>query len=181
MSAPIELVPLKCIRCDTPVPANPDEVAWVCQQCGQGMRLEEPEGLVPQPVRYATGIPPGQKGRPFWVTSGVVRLQREVQSSFRKHNRAATKFWSAPRPFFVPAFDCDLDTLIETGVALLRNPPRLADGPAAPFEPVTLAREDVTPLIEFIVIAIEAERKDNIKTISFEIRCDEPDLWILPP
>ena len=36
---PVELVPLLCVRCQAPVPARPGEVAWVCEQCGQGLVL----------------------------------------------------------------------------------------------------------------------------------------------
>ena len=38
------LVALQCTRCSTPVPAEPDEVAWICLNCGQGLLLDEVEG-----------------------------------------------------------------------------------------------------------------------------------------
>jgi hypothetical protein len=33
---------------------------------------------------------------------------------------------------------------------------------------------------EFIVMAVEAERKDDLKEIRFKLELDPPILWILP-
>jgi len=103
MQAPVELVPLRCLRCDTPVPAEPDEVAWLCAQCGQGLLLDEAKGLAALEIQTAAGIPPGALGRPFWVASGQVRLQRETHEGFiGRRTGQAERFWAEPRRFFVP-------------------------------------------------------------------------------
>ena len=47
MEIPVELVALNCIRCGTPIPAEIEEVAWVCQQCEKGQQLGE-AGLLPR-------------------------------------------------------------------------------------------------------------------------------------
>ena len=46
MEIPVELMPLNCIRCGTSIPAEVDEVAWVCQQCEKGQQLGD-DGLIP--------------------------------------------------------------------------------------------------------------------------------------
>ena len=66
MSLPIELVELNCLRCATPIPAQPDEVGWVCRHCGLAQRLGE-VGLTGMEVHYERSIPDGALGRPFWV------------------------------------------------------------------------------------------------------------------
>jgi len=63
---------------------------------------------------------------------------------------------------------------------MLLDPPRLSAGPATPFDAVTLYRADLSAAAEFILIAIEAERKDKIKRIDFELQLPRPVLWILP-
>jgi hypothetical protein len=35
-------------------------------------------------------------------------------------------------------------------------------------------------LIEFIILGIEAGRKDNVKSIDISVELDTPHLWILP-
>ena len=176
----IELVPLKCIRCETPIPASPDEIAWACERCGQGMILDDDRGLAPLAVNYAAGIEPGKKGSPYWVAGGNLQLNRQTYASFSKKDNESAEFWSQPRRFFVPAFPCDLETTINLGAGLLRSPPRLTPGQPAPFLPVTVAPADMLPLAEFIVLSMEAERKDSIKEIQFSLQLSSPELWVLP-
>ena len=180
MTAPIELLPLRCIRCSTPVPAEMDEVAWVCGQCGQGLLLDEAQGLAPVEIHFTSGIATGAKGRPFWTADGQVDLHREAYGTFGKKTGEAERFWEKGRRFFIPAFNCPLDTLIDLGAEFLNRPPALQPGPAVPFEPVVLGQEDLPALAEFIVMGIEAARKDQIKSLGLNVHLANPDLWILP-
>jgi hypothetical protein len=181
MPAPVELVALRCLRCETPVPAGPDEVAWVCGQCSQGLSLDPDHGLVPLEIQGAAGIPAGAQGRPFWVVDGQVRLQREAQGGFLgNRTEQAERFWAVTRRFFIPAFTCPLDELLELGAFLIEQQPNLQPGPLSRFQPVTLSPTDVPALAEFIVLAVEAGRKDNLKRIDISLNLDSPALWILP-
>jgi hypothetical protein len=180
MTAPIKLIPLKCVRCETPVPAQPDEVAWMCAQCGQGLLLDEERGLAALKVHFAAGSTTKGQGNPYWVTDGLVTLQRETYSTFGKKAEEARQFWSQPRRFFIPAFTCPLDLLISLGTGLLLRPPELQPATPIPFTPVTLHPQDVSALIDFIVVAIEAERTDKVKQVRFSTQLGSPSLWILP-
>jgi predicted RNA-binding Zn-ribbon protein involved in translation (DUF1610 family) len=175
----VQLIPLVCTICQTHVPAQPDEVAWVCGQCGQGLLLDVSKGLVPLEVKYAQGIGSNSPGKPFWVTEGRVAFTNR-QTYSGNEDREAHNFWAQPRQFFVPAFNSPLEALLELGSKFLQQPPSLQPGPAARFEPVTLALEDVKPLAEFIVMALEAGRKDKLKEIQFSVELSSPVLWILP-
>jgi len=176
---PVQLIPLVCLKCQTPVPAQPGEVAWVCGQCGQGLLLDVHQGLVPLDVFYAAGIAPNTPGKPFWVADGRVAFAKR-QTYSGNEDRDAQRFWAQPRQFFVPAFSGSLETLLGMGSKLLEKPPSLQSAPAARFEPVTLALEDVKPLAEFIVMALEAGRKDKLREIQFSLELSSPVLWILP-
>lgn len=178
MGAPVELVPLLCLKCETPLPAEPEEVAWVCARCGQGMLLDESKGLLPLQVQYSAAVPPDATGRPFWVADGQVSLQRELYSGNKSVE--AQLLWSQPRRFTIPAHTCPLETLLQYGPQLLLKPPDLQPGPPAHFQPVTLSPGDIQALAEFIVVAIEAERSDMLKQIVVSVKMSEPVLWILP-
>jgi hypothetical protein len=178
MEIPVELVPLNCIGCGTAIPAQVDEVAWVCRQCEKGQQLGE-DGLIPLQVTYSQHIKPPQKGRPFWVCEGLVTLDRNTYNSFGKKNEAALRFWGQPRQFFIPAFSYPLGKFARSGVLWLREPPVLEPGLIVDFDPVTIAASDVRSWAEFLVIAIEAERKDQVKKIEFSLELGEPRLWIL--
>ena len=177
MGQPIELVPLVCVKCSTRIPAEPDEVAWVCGQCGQAMHLDEENGLAAIPVSYTAGILQGKKGKPYWVADGQVTLHRETYSG--NESQAAAQFWAQQRRFFVPAFTVPLDQLLNIGMDLLVHPPNLLSGPATSFEPVTLHMDDVKAAAEFLVVAVEAGRADKLKKVDFSINLSTPALWIL--
>jgi hypothetical protein len=179
MMTPIELVPLKCINCDALIPADQDEVAWVCESCGQGQQLVE-EGLAPLQIHYARRILPSKVGRPFWVCDGQVQIQRDVYPIQRPKTADAEDFWSLPRRFVIPAFKIPLDDLTRLGSRYLLEPPYLQEGKPVKFETVTFSPADIPALVEFIVIAVEAERRDKVKSIQMKIELEDPELWILP-
>ncbi|MBN1147605.1 MAG: hypothetical protein JXA78_10145 [Anaerolineales bacterium] len=181
MDKPIELTPLVCLRCSTAVPAEIDEVAWVCAQCGQGLALDEEDGLKLLEVNYAAGIPANTRGKPYWVVEGRVQgLRRESYRGGGKESQQAEEFWGQPRHFFIPAYRASLETLLERATQLLLQPPPLQPGPAAPFEPVTLFMEDIRLAAEFIVMAVEAGRKDRLKKVDFSLQLSPAVLWVLP-
>lgn len=178
MDKPVELIPLLCIRCSTPLPAGLDEVAWRCSQCGQGLLLNELSGLEALEVHFAAGIPASTPGRPFWVADAKVSLRRDTYEG--NQGRDAEAFWRGLRRFFIPAFACPQETLLSLGSQLLLQPPTLTEGPPAPFLPVTFSPQDARSLAEFIVVAVEAARSDMLKELQFNLELGEPALWVLP-
>lgn len=178
MDQSITLVPLVCPQCATPIPAEPDEVAWVCSQCGKGLALDESQGLQPLQVHFAAGLPADAPGKPYWVVEGQVSLQRETYHG--ASSREAQEFWSQPRRFFIPAFTCSLEELLAQSIRWLAQPPKLEEGPAGSFAPATLASEDVRPLAEFVVMAVEAGRRDKLKSAQISLQLSTPELWVFP-
>jgi hypothetical protein len=178
MAEQIALIPLNCIQCETAVPADPGETAWVCRQCGQGLVLDEEAGLRPLVVYYQAGITQDKKGFPFWVVEGKVQLSRQVYGG-RSDAQAAEAFWGVSRRFFVPAYTCPIETLVALGPRMLLSPPLLQPGPAVQFEPVTLPVEDIQPMAELIALAIEADRKDKLKQVQLRVALSDPVLWVL--
>lgn len=178
MSATIELVPMFCLRCQNAIPAAPDEAAWVCGQCGQGMRLSDEGGLVPLEFHFSDSIPAGARGKPFWVAEGKVDIHRSTFSGDR--TREMLDFWQAPRNFFIPAFELPIEDVTRLGISMLLQPPSINPGSPVGFEAVTIPLNDVRPLSEFIILSIEAGRKDDLKAIEFQLQLEEAQLWVLP-
>lgn len=179
MSQAVELIPMQCIRCQFPIPAQPDEVAWVCEQCQQGQQLSDEGNLQPLEVHYAAGIPAAAKGKPYWVAQGRVQIiQRQTYRGNQSRNMHT--FWQAPRLFFVPAYTLPLEQLVQLGMELLRQPPALQPGRPAAFLPVNFLPSDVRPLAEYVILAVEAGRKDDLRSLKFDLQLDPPQLWVLP-
>jgi hypothetical protein len=178
MSAAIELLPLFCTRCGTPIQAAPDEVAWMCATCGQGLGLDDEKGVQPLDVQFARAT--SQTGilwQPFWLAIGRVRFeQRETYGQ----DRGPDALWGSPQTFVLPAFECSLEEAGAWGLGFLRQPPRLAPGPPGPLPRVTVGAEDVKTLGEFVVLTVEAERRDQLKSVLFHLDLERPVLWALP-
>jgi len=178
MAAPVELIPLVCARCQNPVAAQSDEIAWVCEQCGQGLLLSEDQGTQLLEIHFSAALKATQKGRPFWVARGTVELDREVYGGGDR-GKDARQFWGSGRTFLVPAFTCPLEQAVQIGQQLLNQPAALQDGPAVAFEPVTMLPEDMRAYADFIVMAVEAGRPDKLKDLKFNLALDPPVLWVL--
>ena len=173
----VELIPMQCLRCQQPLTAQPDEVVWVCPNCGQGQVLSDEKGLLPQIVHYAAGIPANMAGKPVWVAAGQVTLHRETYHG--SSEREMAQFWVQPRWFFIPAYSLTLEQLSSTGVTLLKQPlPMQEVETRSPFLPITVHPEDIRPLAEFILLAVEAERKDQLRNLTYDLQLSPPDLWI---
>jgi hypothetical protein len=179
MTAPA-LIALLCPNCQAPLPAQPDEVGWVCGTCGQASVLDEAEssGLRRINIQYAAGIQPNSRGRPFWICVGSLAIRRDTYSGDK--SRESQQFWGTGRFFYIPAFSCPLDQLVSLGVDLVGRQPALEPGSPAWFLPITVSLDDVRPLAEFIVLGVEAARSDKLKGLSFSVNLSDPELWILP-
>lgn len=176
---PVSLIPMVCLRCSSPLTAQPDEVAWICQTCGQGLVLDEQAGLAALEFHFSAGILQGQAGSPYWVAEGRASLQRTTYQGNQTDEMLA--FWQYPRHFFIPAYDLPINSVIETGAFMLRQPPNLQAGTPGKFLAVTVPPGDVLPLAEFILLGVEANRKDALKELHFTLDLSAPELWVLPP
>jgi len=175
--AKVALIPMQCVRCQQAIPAQPDEVVWVCSNCGQGQVLSDEKGLLPQTVHYAAGIPANMAGKPVWVAAGQVKPHRETYSGNNENDML--QFWAQPRWFYIPAYNLTLEQLATTGITLLKQPIALQEVQTrSPFLPITVHPEDIRPLAEFILLSVEAERKDQLRSLTYELQLGPPDLWI---
>jgi hypothetical protein len=181
MTSQVALIPLRCVRCDTPVPADPLEVAWACAQCGQGLLLDEVQGLSPLEIHYSSGIPANQKGKPFWVAHGRVNIQRDSYAGKSDRIvREVEEFWGQGRTFVIPAYQAPLEELLAVALGYLKKTPSLDEGPVAKFDPATLSPKDLTSAAQFVVMAVEADRKDKLKRLEPGVELEDPVLWVLP-
>jgi hypothetical protein len=178
MTAPVELVPLECRRCRSRLPAEPAEVAWLCSSCGQGQRLDEGADLQPVEVHFAKARE-GTEVRwlPFWVTS--VRVQILERESYGR-NQPPDERWASPQQFVLPAFDTLPEEAGAWGARFLREPVRMEAGPIGILSGVTVTPEEAQALAEFVVLTIEAERRDKIKSLRALLDFGPAELWCLP-
>ena len=118
------LVPVRCPNCQTPLPAQEGEVAYLCQGCGWGLELAAAGFVLSSSasltvvatervrrIEIAFATPqshPRIKGTrylPFWVFDGLVRIQtrdavRHGLLGREKPSPERGAFWREPRRFY---------------------------------------------------------------------------------
>ncbi len=179
MSQAVRLIPLLCPKCQMAVPANQGEVAWVCEQCGQGLALDVGKGALALDVFFSNAIPANTPGKPYWVSRGSVAIARR-ETYQGNQSREMQQFWEHARLFFVPAWGLAVADVVSQGVRLLREPYKIQAGSRGKIQPIVLSWVNVKPLAEFMVMSVEAERSDAMKQLDFTINLEPPQLWVLP-
>ena len=178
MNTSVALNLLKCPQCSTPVPAEEDEVAWVCATCGTGLQLGE-AGLERVGVHWAATAAGARVDawRPFWVFTGSAHFSNRI--SYNGHAEPEP-LWNQPVRFFVPVYICPLAQLQSLGADLTRRQPALQSGPAGELKGCSFLPDDARRAAEFVVLSIEAARPDKLRTVQFSLQLGAPELWVLP-
>ena len=179
----MKLLALTCPQCGQPLAANNDDIVLLCANCHTAVRLDD-TGVSRAKLYFAAGRDDEHTWLPFWVFSGSVRLvERKTQGGGKSGQEEAEALWGAPRRLYVPAWELTLQTAQNLGANLIQQQPNFSF--VAPPAEVTLTSATVAPadakkLLEFIVLAIEARRKDWLKELNFHLEVNEPELWALP-
>jgi hypothetical protein len=156
----------------------------MCTNCFTSVSLNE-GGLQSVDVRFA--LPPKSDARtkhwlPFWVYEGQVQiLKRDTQG--RSDREASDRQWAQPLLMYVPAWEMSMQVAQEVGSRLIEHQPAteaIERPPTAYMTPAVVTPEEALGLLEFIVLAIEARRRDWLKALDFRIETGQPELWTLP-
>ena len=178
MTAPVELVPLECLRCRTRLPAEEGELAWICVSCGQGQRLGDDASLIDIEIRFADGSPEASvRWFPFWVLHGNVRIQERLSYG---GTQSPDPRWGSPQQFILPAFETTPEEAAQWGTRFLREPIDLRAGSPGTLSGVTVSPEEAQSLAEFVVLSFEADRRDKLKSLRAVLDLGPPELWCLP-
>lgn len=157
----------------------------LCPQCKTAVFFSD-QGLQAIPVTY--GAPEAGASAaewyPFWLLPARVEItSRSVQSGNRTDAEMAQRFWAEQRPMFVPAWDLPARAARELGSRMLHEKPayRAIDRPeSAGMHVATIDPDDARKLLEFIIVTVEANRRDWLRDLQFQVEVGTPQLWALP-
>ena len=179
----MRLLLLRCPTCATPLEANHQDQVVACSGCATHVALGE-DGPLPITVHYAQPVgDPLAVGswEPLWIFSGQVTLRSRQTQGGKKAGREADEFWQAPRRFYVPAGDLSPAQIRSIGLDLLNRQPSPIPLPAGPqtgrMRPALLSAADAAQFAEFLVLDLEAQRRDMLKDLQFDLLLGEPALW----
>ena len=194
----MKLVALRCPECNEALAAENEHIIVTCERCGTAVRIGD-EGLSRVPVSYArpkSGAG-GLRWQPFWVFHGRVRIQRRdakgsgsgvvqvlgLLDLARGSDDEPLALWAEPLDLYVPAWELSPQAAKEMGGDLIQRQPsleRVPQPPDARLTPATLTPDGALKMLEFIVLAIEAQRPDWLENLDFRLEVGEPVLWALP-
>jgi hypothetical protein len=181
----MKLVALRCPNCGQPLKPEDDSIVLSCHNCFIPVALAV-DGPKRMKIWFAVMKQKQQEDKnwvPFWVYEGRIKIQhRETQSGWRTKDEDSDRLWGVPRRLFIPAWDLDLHTAQDIGSRLILKQPEFnfVEQPAEYYlTPANVKPDDAKRLLEFIVLAIEARRKDWLKDLKFEIEVGKPQLWAL--
>jgi hypothetical protein len=84
---------------------------------------------------------------------------------------------------YVPAWEISMHVAQDLGSKLIQRQPvtKFIERPEQAYmEPAVVTPEDAIALLEFIILAIEARRRDWLKALDFRIETGKPELWAMP-
>jgi len=186
----MKLLLLRCPNCQEPLLPEGEDVVVGCGNCFTAVSLNE-TGLNPIEVKYAASqfddrhdADVTEEWVPFWVFNGRVTItQRDTQGGNRSARNDSEQFWGVPRRLYVPAWNLSMPAAREMGQTFVQQQTNLIAIPRPQnvlLKAATVTPEDALKLLEFIIISIEAGRKDWLKKFNFRLETGEPELWALP-
>lgn len=182
----MKLILLRCPNCSEPLHPDNDDVVIACSNCYTPVAIAV-NGPQKMTIRYAViGNKPisGKRWLPFWVFEGRVNIRRRgTQGGSRSGRKESEKLWGSPRRLYVPAWDLDLHNAQDIGSQLIQEQPdvQFMEQPEnVQLKSTTVTPKDARKLLEFVILAIEARRRDWLKELEFDLEINDPELWSMP-
>ena len=181
----MKLLALRCPVCAQPLLPDEDEtIVMSCGGCYTAVSIND-HGINPTDIQFAaTTTDEVSDWLPFWICEAQVHLtERSTQGGKKSVKETAAHFWATSRRLYVPAWEMPLTQAREIGGELVKKQPefqRVDPPPKSQIKPATVTSEDALKLLEFVVLSLEAERPDWLKSIRFYIEVSQSTLWAIP-
>jgi hypothetical protein len=182
----MQLLALKCPTCGQKLtPQSNETVVVSCMNCLTAVSLHQ-AAITAIPIQYAAPTARGEVETwlPMWVYNGRVALtRRQSQSGSKGADKEAQALWGGVQRLYAPAWQEPVSQAREIGSQfILKQPALQATTPEAgmTLRDATITQEDGLKLLDFIVLTIEANRKDWLKDLQFEIQTSGSELWAVP-
>ena len=181
----MRLIALRCPTCTEPLAVENNDVVVVCHNC-QTMVAISQNGAVKMPVSFVAARSEHiteKEWVPFWVFNGRVNIRKRQLQGGRSDDKDSERLWGVPRALYVPAWELSMEIAQNVGSQMIQGQPKLQQierPQGSQFVSATVTPNDARKLLEFIVLAIEARRKDMLKKLEFDLEVGEPQMMVFP-
>ncbi len=180
-----KLEAVKCRSCGSGLIIEVNDNIVYCSSCGSGFEIVDGE-LTPIEINFAAPAIRSEGEmiyKPFWLLKIKVDIiERKAKGEFLKNLFGGSgEMTSGDITFYIPAFYCSLDTMKKLATEFTRRHP-VASPQKYNVKLVGFAygKEDAKKLSEFILISLEAEKGDTIKSFKYDMRFDSMEILGIP-
>jgi hypothetical protein len=171
--ADFKLQAVQCKNCGSGLVVELNDNITYCSSCGSGFEINQ-DVFTPIEVNFAAAAL-RQEGemiyKPFWfLKTNVNILTRDTTGGFISKMFGSKEKPSGEIIFYIPAFACSIETMKNLAQAFTtKNPVSSPQKSNAKITGFAYGKDDAKKLAEFILISIEAEKSDTIKSLEYEI------------
>jgi len=180
-----KLEAVKCKNCGSGLVIEVNDNIVYCSSCGSGFEIVGGE-LTPININFAAAAVRAEGEmiyKPFWLLKVKVDiLERKAKGEFLKNLFGGSgEMTSGDVTFYIPAFYCHLDTMKNLATQFtLRHPVSSPQKYNVKLVGFAYGKEDAKKLTEFILISLEAEKGDTMKSFKYELKYDSMEILGIP-
>ncbi|MCB0723961.1 MAG: hypothetical protein KDC73_04620 [Ignavibacteriae bacterium] len=180
-----QLKALTCAKCGSGLVVEVNDNITYCTSCGSGFEINDGD-LQPIEINFAaTAIRDNGEivYKPFWyIKAHIDILERKASGNFFKNLFGGSgENASGDIIFYIPAFYCQLDAMKNIATQFtIKNPVASPQKYNSKLVGFAYGKEDAKKLAEFILISLEAEKSDTMKTFKYNITFNEMEILGVP-
>ncbi len=174
-----------CKNCGSGLMVEVNDNITYCTNCGSGYEIED-GNLNPIEINFAAAAIRSEGEivyKPFWLMKANVNVtDRQADGGiFKSMFGKADGTGSASVNFYIPAFYCDVNKMKRISMAFTAaNPVASPQKYNSPLMGFAYSKDDAKKFCEFVLISMEAEKSDTMKTFGYEITYNDISILGIP-
>jgi len=181
MSSGIQLVALSCPKCSGKLYAGAGGVFLYCGECGSGFEIDDRDELSQIPVYFARLRKESQEFIPFWAFDAKLEV-RDLQIHGSQKQRGLIQLFQERGTIrlYVAAFPGDLEQQTPRSQQLTFDQPQLEFlQRQKSIQGVVISQKDARKIAEYLFLTSEIDRKDMLKSLSYNLKLENPSMFLI--
>ena len=176
---------VKCKKCDSGLMVEVNDNIVYCSSCGSGFEIVNGD-LIPIEINFAAAAIRSEGEliyKPFWLLKTHISIaERKASGNFLKNIFGGSNDnTSGDITFYIPAFYCTIDAMKNLATQFTtRNPIASPQKYNTKLVGFAYGKEDAKKLAEFILISLEAEKSDTMKSFKYDLKFDSMEILGIP-
>jgi len=176
---------VKCKKCDSGLMVEVNDNIVYCSSCGSGFEIINGE-LIPIEINFASAAIRSEGEmiyKPFWLLKAHLNIaERKASGNFLKNIFGGSNDnTSGNITFYIPAFYCSIEAMKNLATQFtIRNPVASPQKYNTKLVGFAYGKEDAKKLAEFILISMEAEKSDTMKSFNYDMKFDSMEILGIP-